>query len=408
MNTLPKETSKNKVSLKEHTLFYTDNGFEESVDLSNLKYAYVEIIAEEPYMYLFDYCQHYIEVKSQGFSKIYPTLSNRFQWNDEVFFNTIYSKKDQKHRIWLNSQSQNYQILSTDFNDFKQGFEVQSKPPQFFSWETTYEQFLNAHVGNIYSSEFDTNIFQFDAPVRMGRVVVDQLEFYADNERLDIPVQTFFMQVYHKRLDENSYLELKKAWLKDIPTDADDLGYERDDQWYSSFDLDNVYFSMVYSFEDESGYDDGSTSISINNQRDYTDLIQIRENLEVSDWVKFNVPNDFSPNYKSNANVEKISNEIAKLSNGNDMCWFDKTNKEIGFTHDQLMISYPLSDIEKVVIQNVLPAKGGGYSVLMVGLKNQKTQTIYYSELYAFDEYIEKLKLNFGVIVEVPEPYYNC
>lgn len=137
MNTLPKETSKNKVSLKEHTLFYTDNGFEESVDLSNLKYAYVEIIAEEPYMYLFDYCQHYIEVKSQGFSKIYPTLSNRFQWNDEVFFNTIYSKKDQKHRIWLNSQSQNYQILSTDFNDFKQGFEVQSKPPQFFSWETT-------------------------------------------------------------------------------------------------------------------------------------------------------------------------------------------------------------------------------------------------------------------------------
>ena len=55
-----------------------------------------------------------------------------------------------------------------------------------------------------------------------------------------------------------------------------------------------------------------------------------------------------------------------------------------------------------------MPAKGGGYSELIVLLHNKQFEVVYYSNLYAFDPFINTLKNNFEMIVEVSEPYYNC
>ena len=409
--TFPKEENLNKVYIKNNILYYTEYGYEESVNLSILQYAYAEVLAEEPYLFLFDYCQHYISVKSQDFSIIYTLISQQFEFNDALFFKIINQKSEKKERIWLKKQAQNYKILNTNFDDFELGFEIQSLQPQFFSWETTYKDFFNSNTGEIYQSEFDTKIFKFSYPVRIGNIVLDSLEFNAENDRLDIPVETFFTQIYHSSQNQNSYLDIKKRWLQDIPTDDEDLGYERQDQWYSSFDLNDVYFSLVYTFEKESGYDDGSTSISINNRRDYSDKIDVYKNndaLQIDQFFTFKESNNFALNYKENSKIFKIPELIKTKAEGLDACWLDKFNNELGFTHDQFAVIYSLKSIDKIIIQNVLPAKGGGYSELIVLLHNKQFEVVYYSNLYAFDPFIDTLKNNFEIIVEVPEPYYNC
>lgn len=77
-NNFPKETELGNVYIKGDQLFYKDHGNEEVVDLSKLKYAYIQILGDRPFLFLFDYHQHYISITQKGFSDTYPLLSKRF------------------------------------------------------------------------------------------------------------------------------------------------------------------------------------------------------------------------------------------------------------------------------------------------------------------------------------------
>src|SRR5690606_8902485 len=152
--TFPAEIEDGNVYIAGDQLFYDDHGYQESVDLSILKYAYVEILGDRPFLFLFDYQQRYISCLQKGFVKVYPELSKRFGFDDALFFKTIKSKKEQKYRIFIRQQAKNYQRVSEQQNDFTEGFEVLCSPSEFVSWDTNYTDIKDLNIGHVYTSEF--------------------------------------------------------------------------------------------------------------------------------------------------------------------------------------------------------------------------------------------------------------
>lgn len=408
-NSFPKETEPGNIYIKDDQLFYEDHSYKESVDLSLLKYAYVEILGEDPYLFLFDFKQHYIPVLQQGFSKTYPQLSERFGFDDPLFFKTINSKKEQKHRIWLDKKDTNYQILTEQYTDYEDGFEVQSTTPLFVSWDTTYEDFLKLNIGHLYTSEFETSYFKIDYPVRIGSLVIRDLEFYYDeNERQNIAVQSYFTTLYADSNTDKSYYELRKLWMDEIPTDIEDAGYERDDQKHLTFNLDGIGLSICYTYAVEDQYDDGGTSLTISNYRDYSETILLDKlalNPETTQILSFNALLDFQPDYKNDANVIALPH-IA----GDELrhaVWLANDNT-FGFSGDQYAIQFNRDEVSQIIVQNVLPAKGGGYVEFFVRLKSDDLVTIYYGQQHALDAYVQPLQELLSIEVAIPEPYYNC
>ncbi|WP_164108526.1 MULTISPECIES: hypothetical protein [Sphingobacterium] len=410
-NPFPRETTPGNIYISDNRLFYEDHTYEESVDLSILKYAYVEILAEAPYLFLFDYRQHYIPALQQGFSKAYLQLSKRFGFDDALFFKTINSKKEQKNRIWIGNKTANYQILPEQHTDYEDGFEIQSTPLLFVSWDTTYEEFLKLNIGQLYQSEFDTTYFKINYPVRIGSLLIDLLEFYYDaDERQNIAIQSYFTTLYTGSNSDESYYQLRELWMEEIPTVIDNAGYERDDQKYLTFDLDGIGLSICYTYDVDGQYDDGGTSLTINNYRDYSESVltdNLALSIETTQILSFDTLLNFQPDYKSNANVIAIPLIVVEKTETRNAVWLADDNT-FGFTGDQYAIQFNRKDVHQLIIQNVLPAKGGGYVELSVKLKSNGYITIYYGEQHALDTYVQQLQEFLGIEVEVPEPYYNC
>jgi len=410
-NSFPKETEQGNIYIKDDQLFYDDHTNEENVDLSILKYAYVEILGEDPYLFLFDYMQHYIPVRQQGFAKAYSQLSERFGFDDVLFFKTINSKKEQKHRIWIEKKAVNYQLSTDQYTDYEEGFEVQTTPPLFVSWDTTYEEFFELHIGHLYKSEFETSYFKIDYPVRIGSLVINDLEFYYDkNDRQNIAVQSYFTTLYADSNTDKSYYELRKFWMDEIPTAIEEAGYERDDQKYLTFNLDGIGLSICYTYDVEDQYDDGGTSLTISNYRDYSETITLDNlelNQETTQILSFNAWLDFQPDYKNNANVIALPELSGEKSQNHYIAWLANDNT-FGFSGDEYAIQFNHEDVGQIIVQNVLPAKGGGYVELFVRLKSDDLVTIYYGEQNVLDDYVQPLQELLGIEVKTPEPYYNC
>jgi hypothetical protein len=410
-NSFPKETEPGNIYIKNDRFFYVDHSHEESVDLSILKYAYIEILGEDPYLFLFDYRQHYIPARQQGFSKTYPKLSERFGFDDMLFFKILTSKKEQKHRIWIDKKATNYQILTDRDTDYEDGFEVQTTPPLFVSWDTSYEEFLKLNIGHLYESEFETSYFKIDYPVRIGSLLLRELEFYYDkNERQDIAVQSYFTTLYADTNTDKSYYELRTLWMDEIPTDIADAGYERNDQKYLTFNLGGVGLSICYTYDADSQYDDGGTALTISNYRDYSETISLDKlelNPETTQVLPFNTWLDFQADYKNNANVIALPQLVVEKTGHRNAVWL-ANDDTFGFTGDQYAIQFNRNDVSQIIVQNVLPAKGGGYVEFFVRLKSDNLVTIYYGEQHALDAYVHPLQELLGIEIATPEPYYNC
>jgi len=77
--------------------------------------------------------------------------------------------------------------------------------------------------------------------------------------------------------------------------------------------------------------------------------------------------------------------------------YFNKATDNIGFTSDRCAIKFEKNHIEKIIIQNVLPAKGGGYAELIVKCKEAYPEVIFDAHVNAFDEYVEAIKNLIGI-----------
>lgn len=407
-NKFKTETENGNIFIQDNQLFYDDNGYTESVNLSILKYAYVEFLGDNPYLYLFDSKQNYIPILQKGFSLTYPKLSERFGFDDAVFFKTLHSKNKIKERIWIEKFPKNFEILEKKYTDYSDCFEVQTKPPTFISWDATYEEILKLNIGHLYLSELKIYYFKIDFPVRIGSLIINEFEFYYDpNERTNIAVQSYFTSLNTESLNDESYYQLRKLWMNEIPTDIDDAGYEREDQKYLNFNLNEIILSICYTYDLENQYEDGKTSLTISNYRDYSESILKNEltlDTKTTKIINFETLLNFQPNYKTNSKVIALPNLLKEYRNA---VWVSNDDT-FGFTGDQFAIKFHKNEIENIVVQNVLPAKGEGYVEIFVRLKTKKNMAIYYGDQNSFDKYIEPLEKLLQIKVEVPEPYYNC
>ncbi|GIM57984.1 hypothetical protein CAPN007_01910 [Capnocytophaga canimorsus] len=87
----------------------------------------------------------------------------------------------------------------------------------------------------------------------------------------------------------------------------------------------------------------------------------------------------------------------------------DEVNKQLGVSVGEFCNIFPLSNIKKVDIDRMLPAKGSGADTLRVYYKKQKyPMLIFGAKEYDLDNYLPQLEKFFGKRIEVVGFYYNC
>ncbi|WP_343565642.1 hypothetical protein [Sphingobacterium sp.] len=408
----PKENDKDRVWLDGGSLHYLNYGNEEEVNLTKLRYAYVQLLAGEPYLFLFDHQQHYVSARSKGFSKVYPKLSEQFGFDDVLFFHTIKQPQDCKAKIWFLPQNRNYKILSGDFDDDHRGFEIYSEPKQFISWDITYADIEKLGVGQQYASEYGTIYLKTNYPVRIGSLWLEALEIYYDDVPPHVPIQEYFTTIYDESNTDRSYKDLRDLWLNEEDYDAEDYGYERIDQCYLSFEFGNqISSSICYTYEDENNYDDGGTSLHFYNLRDYPYLLENAEYdqlIEVTELVKLKNKWDINADYRRNAAVKNIPSNVQQQLGKSSGIWLDRKNNKIGFAGRKTSLIYDIKDIDFFEIENVLPAKGPGYAILRVSLNGGNYNYIFEADTYELDPYANTLENWTHKKVSIPEAYYNC
>lgn len=385
----------------------------EEFDLNKLKYVNVTLLGDTPYLLFFSDYQHYISSTSKGFENVYKQLSSKFGFNDEAFFEVMNQTEEITKRVWVKPQKTNYHFLDQFYDDYKDGWEVQTNPPKFISWDTTINELETYKIGSFFLDEFDNEYFKIDNPVRFGNMILDDLTILTQAKRKDIGLQEFVIDLYHESLSDKSYHEIKENWSKIIPIDVEENGYEREDQNYLYFYLseeEDIYFSIVYSYNVESNNDDGATSFHIVNNRDYSHVMYdeaLEKSIEISESINLKEDYDIEESYSDNLYVVDTPERVKELMGEKSLIWIDKKAHRIGFSNTECSLVYPLTEIVSFSIYNVLPARGPGYAELRVNLKNEVYNRVFTAATYDFDALAPTLEQWTKKIVEIPEEYYN-
>ena len=377
-----------------------------------LKYAYVQILGEVPFLFLFADYQHYISTAQSGFDEVYQQLSDRFQFDDATFFAVCKAcVEDAKEKIWTKKMPQNYQILEDYTNDADFGYEVYAQPKQLLSWDTSYEALEASGLVEAYHTDYGTKYLRFKHPVRINEILIQQLEVYVEGLPANRPVQEYFVDLYDASNTDTSYKELRKQWI-DEDLALEDYGYERADQCYLRFEFSSgIEASISYTYDEDYAYDDGSTSLHFYNTRAYSYLLDNKAyeaEMEVSAFLSLPKKLAISTSYMDNDAIKNIPAKVAEWHKGKSGIWIDQPQQKIGFVGVDTALILDLKEIDSFEFLNVLPAKGAGYADFLVRLKSGNAQHVFCEDTYFFDPFAESLQQLTHKKVHIPEADYNC
>ncbi|MDR2237287.1 MAG: hypothetical protein LBE92_14285 [Chryseobacterium sp.] len=79
---------------------------------------------------------------------------------------------------------------------------------------------------------------------------------------------------------------------------------------------------------------------------------------------------------KSEGHLFRTPDKILKMLNNDTLLWTDKKNDLLGYSCAERSKLFTLSEVKGFEIQNVLPAKGPGYSWMSLCLSNGKSYEI--------------------------------
>lgn len=294
--------------------------------------------------------------------------------------------------LW--STKSKYQ-LDQDVYDERLGFEVLSNPSVFLTWDINYIELLTYDLGQIKKNYYDQNIFTFKFPVRIGQIVVKKLNIYFDHVyRKDVAIQHYF-----------AYLEHDYEYIKDIWQTYTVVNhahnYERVDQKSWNFNIGDQLFNLISYQKDE-------THLTIRNLREYPEKLKQDDYDEVADIskrVELNSYNEIRIDYRQNDQVRKNLNRLTCTTN---TIWLDKSKQLMGFSGKKYAIIFPEKCISKLIISNLIPAKGAGGAWLGIQLTSGENHTIYMSEYSDFDAYVDILSETLGVEVMLLPPQFDC
>ncbi|MFK8271456.1 hypothetical protein [Capnocytophaga stomatis] len=301
-------------------------------------------------------------------------------------------------------------LLSASYNDYHLGFEVQSPEPKFFSWNATYEEVIASPLVE-WDSPFDLDYevyeyYYFKYPVRVGNLLFSKFEFRIHNtQRRDIAVREYYANG-DTQVEEFDFWQVHQQLEKHLPLDKH---YKTREDLYSFFQKDEMTFLSVYYGEPQHQY----VFFNIINARKYSELItpiENEENIQLTDWVLF--PKEYigiETDYQENEIVKRRPPLLTERFGDQAVLWRDEVNKQLGVSKGEFCNIFPLSNIKKVDIDRMLPAKGGGADTLRVYYKKQKYPTpIFSTKEYDLNNYLPQLEKFFGRSIEVTGFYYNC
>ncbi|HCN49843.1 MAG TPA: hypothetical protein DIT10_12245 [Chryseobacterium sp.] len=101
----------------------------------------------------------------------------------------------------------------------------------------------------------------------------------------------------------------------------------------------------------------------------------------------------------------RTPDEILKILNHGTLLWVDEKNDLLGYSSVERSKLFVLSEVKGFEIQNVLPAKGAGYSWMSLCLLNGKSYEI---ADFTFQNYAEEITQITGLSVTFLPEYYNC
>ncbi|PQJ72515.1 hypothetical protein [Polaribacter butkevichii] len=411
----PKESNEGNVKIKNNQIICTDTSGIDSctVHLKDLQYAYITIRNNKvAYLFLFDHHQNFIPVTYTGFSKMYQELSTKFHFNDPIFFENIAKTTVLKKEIWRKNHQPTFKILTSNYNDYHLGFEIQSTPKQFISWDTTYDE-LEKNKNTLFEkSPYGQKILKFNAPVRIGNILLKDFSAYFDNARTDVPVLHFYTHCFNSTATDESYIQLKKILNTDLASSKMNNGYERADQKNINFNLTGMHLSICYTYDSDWLFNGGYTSLSIENKREYPALLHnegYEEVMVISNFLLLQGNITISGDYKKNKYIKKRPEKINIQFKKNTIIWVDDKNKKIGFSSNNMAQVFDIAEINSFYIQNILPAKGSGGANLEI-ITNTKTQNspIFYGACNLFDKYALKIEKVTRKKVVFGKEYHDC
>ncbi|MHC5352790.1 hypothetical protein ACYSNX_01125 [Myroides sp. LJL115] len=411
-----KSTAKKKAplvqtSLKGDTLTFVNGYHVGKVDLTTLHLAYVCMEDKQGYLLLGDKPgRHFVVLDKDVLENIYPVLSKRFGFDDTVFYETLAQTKDQRKPIWFKIFQPNYQVLDGNFDDITKGFEVIGDKTTFVLWDASYKEILNSTYGVSYKASNKQTYFKFTSKVRIGNLLVENLEFCVNKERLDMAVENYFVDVYNKQNNVGSYYDLEAVFKKSSGNKEPIETWKTDTREYTKYAISDIEFSFIYDFEGETSTEDRHTYLMINNKRDYTGVV-LQEapfsDLEHITIIPLEENLSFYPDYKDTQGVYLSPKAIKDKANCTNAIWVDTQNNTIGFIAGQYCYFCDISDIKNLVIQDVLPGKNPGFSYTRISFHNRSIQTLYQGDLYCFNDLLNKQEQLHGVLVEVRTPMVN-
>ncbi|AWL78613.1 hypothetical protein DKB58_06475 [Capnocytophaga canimorsus] len=300
-------------------------------------------------------------------------------------------------------------ILLQNHTDYHLGFEVQSPEPKFFSWDATYEEVIaSPWVKQIFYKDYGegqlSRQFAFKFPVRVGNLLFYNFEFgFTSRQRTDIAVREYRF-TSKKGASKHDFLQICEQFNKDLSHREVDEYLEN---LYYNNHTDDISFRMQYYGEARHR----DFFLSIYNTRDYYQIIKPLKNaIQLTDFLVF-PPQDIwmDTNYREDIRVKRRPPLLTERFGNQSVLWRDEVNGQIGVSVDKFVRIFPLSDIEKVYVERMLPAKGHGADYIFIQYKNEKYPTkILEGKNNLFDNHIVTLKKIFGMPIEITGFYYNC
>ncbi|MBY0534223.1 MAG: hypothetical protein K2P88_00105 [Chitinophagaceae bacterium] len=411
----PPETEAGTIALEGELIkvYDTESIRTGEIDLSKLSRVYLVTDGEKtPLLYLFDFTEHYIPINFKGFQVVYEYLSNRFEFDDATFFKYVDHAYSIKKKIWTAKHTVNYEILENGPKDQSLGYEIQSPEKEILHWDLTYDQ-LEQHPAIVFEkSPFGQKIQKFKYPIRIGSILLSDFSSYFDNGRTDAPVLHFYAACSNEEGNDRSYFELKAALLHMLGKSAITGGYERKDQKSCILQSQGMIYTISYTSTNDWAYETGYTIFSVQNNRDYPQLllnesyesvIQIDASLVLSDSMEMNAE------YKRSARIKKRPDEILKQFGTKTVIWRDDLNKMIGFACGNFSQLFSQSELLSVSIQNIIPAKGGGGSYLELNLKNRDYPYAVFTEQYKyFDPFSSSISELLQLEIDIKPEYHDC
>lgn len=415
INKFPNESNVGKVKVIGSKIICTENhkinNFEINID--DLQFAYLIIDRNnQSYLLLFDHHYNSIPTNFIGFKNVYEELSDRFKFNNKLFFENVNKKIEFKIEIWRKLNETTYEILHSQHSDYEKGFEIQSPEKNFVSWDTTYDELEKNKNVFFVTSPYDQRIAKFKFPIRLGNILLYDFNVYFNNNRYDVPILKFYAECFDNLSSDKSYFDLKKVLISGIDIDQKSESYERSDQNNMNFVFDKMNLSIVYWYDTDWGFNCGYTSLTIENNREYPQLLNddyYENNISITDFLILEGNIGFSEDYKRNKRIKRRPQKIFEQFQSKTVIWIDNVNNLIGFSSNNYSQLFHQNEIKSFCIQNILPAKGGGGSNLEIVLDNQNyNNAIFTEKCHFFDNYADKIiqltnkQLTFG------EEYHDC